>query len=67
MIDQAWKDAAEKGWEWLKQQDYLPESIQDDDEVRLLYLEQYLGPRGYDVYRLTSEKNYARRAAMRNG
>ncbi len=64
MIDQAWKEAAEKGWEWLKQQDYLPESIQDDDEVRLLYLEQYLGPRGYDVYRLTSEKTYARRATL---
>jgi len=64
MIDQAWKDAAKSGWEWLQQQDYLPESIQDDDEVRLLYLEQYLGPRGYDVYRLTSEKTYARRATL---
>jgi DNA-directed RNA polymerase subunit beta len=64
MIDQAWKDAAKAGWEWLQQQDYLPESIQDDDEVRLLYLEQYLGPRGYDVYRLTSEKTYARRATL---
>ncbi len=64
MIDQAWKEAVEKGWEWLKQQDYLPESIQDDDEVRLLYLEQYLGPRGYDVYRLTSERTYARRATL---
>jgi DNA-directed RNA polymerase subunit beta len=64
MIDQAWKDAAKMGWEWLQQQDYLPESIQDDDEVRLLYLEQYLGPRGYDVYRLTSEKTYARRATL---
>ncbi len=64
MIDEAWNDAAVKGWEWLKDQDYTPESIQDDDEVRLLYLEQYLAPRGYDVYRLTSEKTYARRATM---
>ncbi len=64
MIDQAWKNAAEKGWEWMKEQEYTPESIQDDDEVRLLYLEQYLGPRGYDVYRLTSEKSYARRVTL---
>jgi DNA-directed RNA polymerase subunit beta len=64
MIDEAWNEAAEKGWEWLKQQEYTPESIRDDDEVRLLYLEQYLGPRGYDVYRLTSERTYARRATL---
>ena len=64
MIDQAWKEAAEKGWEWLAEQDYQPDAIQDDDEVRLLYLEQYLGPRGYDVFRLTSERTYARRITL---
>jgi DNA-directed RNA polymerase subunit beta len=64
MIDEAWKVAGEQGWNWLKEQEYEPESIQDDDEVRLLYLEQYLGPRGYDVYRLTSERNYARRITV---
>ncbi len=64
LIDQAWKEAVESGWEWLKEQEYLPESIEDDDEVRLLYLEQYLGQRGYDVYRLTSERNYARRSNL---
>jgi len=29
--------------------------------VRLLYLENWLGARGYDVYRLKSDSNYARR------
>ncbi len=65
MIDVAWKEAAEKGWEWLKDKDYSPESLEDDDEVRLLFLEEYLGERGYDVYRLTSEPVFARRSFMR--
>ena len=37
--------------------------IEDDDEVRRLYLEQWLGERGYDVYRL-NEVDYARHATV---
>lgn len=59
IVDQAWKEAAEAAWEWLKQQEYEPSLIQDDDEVRRLYLENYLGERGYDVYDLY-KVNYAR-------
>ena len=33
--------------------------------MRRLYLENWLGDRGYDVYRLISERTYARRAALR--
>ncbi len=40
MMDLAWKETGEKSWEWLKQQEYDPESIKDDEEVRLLYMEQ---------------------------
>ena len=65
MIDEAWKEAGERGWEWLKDKDYTPESLEDDNEVRLLYLEEYLGQRGYDVYRLPSEPVYARRSYLR--
>ena len=43
----------------------IREAIEDDDEVRRLYLESWLGDRGYDVYRLISDLNYARRSAMR--
>jgi DNA-directed RNA polymerase subunit beta len=64
MIDTAWKTAADEGWEWLKTQEYSPESIQDDDEVRLLYLESKLGSRGYDIYHITSDHNYARKAVL---
>jgi len=64
MMDAAWNATAAKAWEWLQMQEYQPESIRDDDEVRLLYMEQWLNPQGYDVYRLTSEADYARRANL---
>jgi hypothetical protein len=44
-----------KAWEWLKQEEYDPQSIQDDDEVRRLYLECWLGERDYDVYQIISD------------
>ena len=64
LVDQAWKEAAETAWEWLKQEEYDPETIQDDAEVRRLYLEGYLGERGYDVYDLY-KVDYARDATVR--
>jgi DNA-directed RNA polymerase subunit beta len=59
IVDQAWKESAGAAWEWIKQQEYDPESIQDDTEVRRLYLEEWLGGRGYDPYDL-SDQDYAR-------
>jgi len=64
IVDQAWKEAAQTAWDWLKQEEYDPETIQDDDEVRRLYLEEYLGKRGYDVYDLY-KVDYARDAVSR--
>jgi DNA-directed RNA polymerase subunit beta len=63
MVDYAWKETASVAWNWLKTQDYSPEMIEDDNEVRRLYLEQWLGERGYDVYRL-NEENFARHATV---
>jgi DNA-directed RNA polymerase subunit beta len=65
LIDKAWDVAAEKAWEWLDEQSYDPEMIRDEDEVRLLYLEQWLGDRGYDVYEMSSDQNFARRVTMK--
>ena len=64
IVDQAWKEAAQTAWDWLKQDEYDPEMIQDDEEVRRLYLEEYLGERGYDVYDLY-KVDYARDATSR--
>ena len=64
MIDQAWKEVGEKAWDWINEYEYDPETIKDDDEVRNLYLESWLGERDYDVYRLVSDYNYARRSVL---
>jgi DNA-directed RNA polymerase subunit beta len=65
LIDQAWNRTTEKAWDWISQYEYQPEDIQDDAEVRRLYLEEWLGSRGYDVYRMISEEIYARRNVLR--
>jgi DNA-directed RNA polymerase subunit beta len=65
MIDFAWRQTGETAWDWLKEQEYDPSTILDDDEVRRLYLEQWLGERDYDVYQLISDVYYARRSVLR--
>lgn len=65
LMDEAWKDAMRAAWNWIKEQpDYDPEYFRDDDEVRLVYLEQWLADKGYDVSRLTYDYNYARYANL---
>ena len=62
LVDRAWSETATTGWDWLYEQEYDPESIRDDDEVRSLYLEHWLGGRGYDVYRIATDLDYVRRS-----
>ncbi len=59
LIDTAWKEAGERSWEWLNSIDHDPETIKDDDEVRLLYLEQTLDKK-YDIDRMATDQLYAR-------
>ena len=59
LMDLAWKESGIKSWEWMNQQEYDPQSIRDDEEVRLLYLEQVLGDR-YDIGRMATDLPYAR-------
>jgi DNA-directed RNA polymerase subunit beta len=62
LVDEAWKETVEKAWDWMQAEEYSPEAIRDEDEVRLLFLEQWLGELGYDVYLLKSDINYARQS-----
>lgn len=64
LIDRAWKEATELAWQWLNQFEYDPETLEDDSEVRRLYLEAWLGERDYDVYLLNSDQLYARKAVL---
>jgi DNA-directed RNA polymerase subunit beta len=66
MIDYAWQITADKGWEWVKEiGQYEEDAFKDDDEVRRLYLENWLGGKGYDLDLLATDTRYARRAALR--
>jgi DNA-directed RNA polymerase subunit beta len=65
MIDQAWNLTAEKAWEMLKEDEYDPETIRDDNEVRMLYMDYWLTPRGYDIQLLLENETTARRAVLR--
>ncbi|NPV42161.1 MAG: DNA-directed RNA polymerase subunit beta [Anaerolineae bacterium] len=64
LIDTAWKEIGEKAWNWVREQGYQPDMIKDDEEVRLMYLENWLGEKGYDVFNFKTDINYARRATL---
>ncbi len=66
MIDYVWQITADKGWEWVKEiGHYEEDAFKDDDEVRRLYLENWLGGKGYELDLLATDTRYARRAALR--
>ncbi len=55
----------ERAWTWLKVQEYPLESLEDDEEARLIYVASWLTPKGYDADRLRSDVVYARRSVLR--
>jgi DNA-directed RNA polymerase subunit beta len=65
LIDQAWKEAGTKAWELLNETEHDPSQYEDDNEVRNLYLEDWLGDLGYDVSMFKSDYYYARRSVLR--
>ncbi|MBP7692870.1 MAG: DNA-directed RNA polymerase subunit beta, partial [Anaerolineales bacterium] len=65
LMDRAWAAVAESAWQWLGEQNYDPESIEDDAEVRRLYLAQWLRGKKYNQDLLATNEKYARRAALR--
>ncbi|MBI5666653.1 MAG: DNA-directed RNA polymerase subunit beta [Chloroflexi bacterium] len=66
MIDRAWDITTERAWEWIRQFNYDPEELEDENEVRRLYIHDWLGGRGdYDVDALITDEVYARRAVLR--
>ncbi|HWS24346.1 MAG TPA: DNA-directed RNA polymerase subunit beta [Anaerolineales bacterium] len=65
LFDQAWKVAGTEAWNWLSGQEYDPEQIKDDAEVRSLYLEEWLGNKGYEIDRLLIDQQYARESTVR--
>jgi DNA-directed RNA polymerase subunit beta len=66
LVDRAWKEIGERAWEWIKESGYYEEdAFEDDDEVRRLYLEDWLDGRTYDLDLIATDKLYARRSGLR--
>jgi DNA-directed RNA polymerase subunit beta len=66
LVDQAWRETGKNAWAWLAEQNgaYDAESLEDENEVRNLYLEQWLGSKKYDVSKLVHDQNYARQSVV---
>ncbi|KXK13649.1 MAG: DNA-directed RNA polymerase subunit beta [Chloroflexi bacterium OLB15] len=65
MIDHAWGVITQRAWDWLNSFEYNPEELEDDDEVRRLYIHEWLGNSTlYDANRLLEEEIYARRVVL---
>ncbi len=66
LIDHTWTQITNRAWDWTKEQNFGSEDLEDDGEVRRLYIDQWIGALPeYDRERLALEDVYARRAVMR--
>jgi DNA-directed RNA polymerase subunit beta len=65
LIDRAWHEITERAWAWLKAQEYPLESLESEEEARLLYVLAWLEGRDYDPDQLLRDRVYARRAVLR--
>ncbi len=65
LMDHAWRETTDKAWQWVADQGYEVEDIEDEAEARTLYLIDWLGEQGYDQEQLATDQIYARRAVLR--
>jgi DNA-directed RNA polymerase subunit beta len=63
LIDRAWADMTGRAWKWLEEQGYGEDELQDENEARLLYLQEVL--KGAERRRLLSDQVYARRETLK--
>jgi DNA-directed RNA polymerase subunit beta len=64
LIDYCWNIITDRAWEWVAEY-YDTEELEDDNEVRRLYIHAWLGENElYNVDLLVSEEVYARRAVL---
>ncbi len=65
LMDRAWRQITIKAWEWIEEQGYDPEELEDEYEARALYLVDNFVEKGYDEALLSSDYVYARRSVLR--
>ncbi len=65
LMDRAWDEITERAWAWLKAQEYPLESLESDQEARLLYVLGWMENEDYSPGRLMRDEIYARRTVLR--
>jgi DNA-directed RNA polymerase subunit beta len=65
LADRAWEKATRRAWDWAVKSGVSEQEFENDDEVRALYLAEWLGERGYDGEQVYHDQGYARRAMLR--
>ncbi len=63
LIDHAWRKVGERAWEWVREEGVDTDTLQDDGEIRRLYLEDWLADADPEL--LWTDRKYARREALR--
>ncbi|CAG0946912.1 partial DNA-directed RNA polymerase subunit beta, partial [Anaerolineae bacterium] len=62
LIDRAWDEITARAWDWLRDQGYNLDDLNDDDEARLLYLQDWL--KHAERRKLANDHVYARRQVL---
>jgi DNA-directed RNA polymerase subunit beta len=65
LIDRAWQVSTEQAWAYVSEQHVDATEIKDDDDARLIYLLDWLEPRGYDPERIFADHAYTRQAVLK--
>jgi DNA-directed RNA polymerase subunit beta len=66
MIERAWKEMTERAWQWIQPFNYDPEELEDEAEVRRLFINDWLGQNTqYEAEHLLTDEVYARRSVLR--
>ncbi len=65
LIDFSWQQINDRAWEWIKDQEYDPEGIEDDGEVRRLYMTSWLKGKRISSDKLATDETYAKRIGLR--
>jgi DNA-directed RNA polymerase subunit beta len=65
LADRAWEKATKRAWDWAVKQGHTEADLEDDAEMRAMYLAEWLGERGYDPERVYTDEGFARRAMLR--
>ncbi len=65
LIERAWQVVTQRAWDNVKSLAMSADELQNDDDVRLIYLLEWLEPRGYDAERIYRDHAYTRQSVLR--